>query len=191
MSTRYLMALVLGLCFLSPVAADQVLFTNVNVFDGVSDSLKNHDVLVEGNMIRQVGASIEAPGGTTVIDGGGRTLMPGIIEGHGHLMLSMDATSWFNTHDVFYIGAAAAQEAENYLMRGWTTVRDIGGPVEGLHRAIEDGRIIGPRIYGSNAVVGQTSGHGDFRQHNDPHPNTVEYKQPFYCLLYTSDAADE
>jgi imidazolonepropionase-like amidohydrolase len=139
--------LVLALCFFSPVAADQVLFTNVNVFDGVSDSLKNHDVLVEGNMIRQVGANIEVPEGALVIDGGGHTLMPGIIEGHGHLMLSMDAISWFNTHDVFYIGAAAAQEARNYLMRGWTTVRDIGGPVEGLHRAIEDGRIIGPRIY--------------------------------------------
>jgi len=95
-------------------------------------------------------------------------------------MLSVDATSWFNTHDVFYVGAAAAGEAEKYLMRGWTTVRDIGGPVTGVHRAIQDGRIIGPRIYGSSAIVGQTSGHGDFRQNNDPHPNMVDYKQPFY-----------
>ncbi len=65
-------------------------------------------------------------------------------------------------------------------MRGWTTVRDIGGPAEGLRRAIEDGRVVGPRIYNSGPVIGQTSGHGDFRQHNDPHPNLIEYKQPFY-----------
>jgi imidazolonepropionase-like amidohydrolase len=159
----------------------RILFTNVNVFDGVNDSLEmNTSVLVEGNLIAAVGPSINLPEGSEVIDGGGRTLMPGIIEAHGHLMLSVDATSWFNTHDVFYVGAAAAGEAENYLMRGWTTVRDIGGPVEGVHRAIEDGRIIGPRIYGSGPIIGQTSGHGDFRQNNDPHPNMIEYKQPFY-----------
>ena len=119
----------------------RILFTNVNVFDGVNDALEmNTSVLVEGNLIAAVGPSITLPRGSEVIDGGGRTLMPGIIEAHGHLMLSVDATSWFNTHDVFYVGAAAAGEAENYLMRGWTTVRDIGGPAEGVRRAIEDGR---------------------------------------------------
>ena len=163
-------------------APAQTLFTNVSIFNGTDNRLyENHSVLVEGNLIKSISAGdIQVSENATIIDGGGRTMMPGIIEGHGHLMLSMDANSWFNTHDVFYIGAAAAQEAENYLMRGWTTVRDIGGPVMGIHRAIEDGRIIGPRIYGSSAVVGQTSGHGDFRQNNDPHPNEVEYKQPFY-----------
>ena len=162
---------------------NQIMFTNIKVFDGVDDRLKDGPVLIEGNLIKAIGVGdISAAAGenTTIIDGGGRTLMPGIIEAHGHLMLSVDATSWFNTHDVFYIGSAAAGEAENYLMRGWTTVRDIGGPVEGVHRAIEDGRIIGPRIYGSGPIIGQTSGHGDFRQNNDPHPNMVDYKQPFY-----------
>ena len=159
----------------------RILFTNVHVFDGVNEQrIENANVLVVGNLISKVTAGPLEDKHAKVIDGGGRTLMPGIIEGHGHLMLSVDATSWFNTHDVFYIGAAAAKEAKNYLMRGWTTVRDIGGPVEGVHRAIEDGRIVGPRIYGSGPVVGQTSGHGDFRENNDPHPNMVEYKQPFY-----------
>ncbi len=158
-----------------------ILFTNVHVFDGVNEErIENANVLVIDNLIAEVSAEPLAVANGQIIDGGGRTLMPGIIEGHGHLMLSVDAFSWFNTHDVFYIGAAAAQEAENYLMRGWTTVRDIGGPVEGVHRAIRDGRIVGPRIYGSGPVVGQTSGHGDFRENNDPHPNMVDYKQPFY-----------
>lgn len=151
------------------------------MFDGVNEErIENASVLVDGNMIAEVSTDPIEANGATVIDGGGRTLMPGIIEGHGHLTLAMDAFAWFNTHDVFYIAAAAAAEAENYLMRGWTTVRDVGGPAMGIHRAIEDGRIIGPRVYASGPVVGQTSGHGDFRELNDPHPNTVEYTQPFY-----------
>ncbi len=158
-----------------------ILFTNVHVFDGVNEErIENANVLVVGNLIAQVSTEPLAAANARIIDGGGRTLMPGIIEAHNHLMLSVDSSSWFNTHDVFYIASAAAGEAEKYLMRGWTTVRDIGGPAEGLRRAIEDGRVIGPRIYNSGPVIGQTSGHGDFRNYNDPHPNMVEYKQPFY-----------
>jgi imidazolonepropionase-like amidohydrolase len=71
-----------------------------------------------------------------VIDGGGRTLMPGIIEAHNHLMLSMPNTAWFNTHDITYIAAAGAEEARRFLMRGWTTVRDIGGPAMGSPSSI-------------------------------------------------------
>ena len=98
---------------------------------------------------------------------------------------SVDSFSWFNTHDVFYIAAAGAAEAEKLLMSGWTTIRDIGGPAMGLHRAVEDGRIRGPRIYGSGPVIGQTSGHGDFRELNDPHPNMIDYTHPFYPVSYT------
>lgn len=115
-----------------------------------------------------------------VINGGGRTLMPGIIEAHNHLMLSMPNTAWFNTHDMVYIAAAGAEEARRFLMRGWTTVRDIGGNSMGIQRAIDDGRIIGPRIYPSGPIIGQTSGHGDMRDYVDPHPNMIEYKQPFF-----------
>jgi imidazolonepropionase-like amidohydrolase len=159
----------------------QILITNVDVFDGVNEQLiENASILVEGNLIAQVSASpIDAPGATT-INGGGRTLMPGIIEGHQHLMLSVPNTAWFNTHDITYIAAAGAEEAKRYLMRGWTTVRDIGGPAMGIQRAIEEGRMVGPRIYPSGPVIGQTSGHGDMRDYVDPHPNMIEYKQPFF-----------
>jgi imidazolonepropionase-like amidohydrolase len=164
-----------------PKEPSQILFQNVKIFDGNNDSLiSGKDVLVENNLIKAVGSGLAVAEDVQVIDGGGRTLMPGIIEGHGHLMLSVDSASWLNTHDVFYIAAAAAAEAEGYLMRGWTTVRDIGGPAEGIHRAVKDGRIIGPRIYNSGPIIGQTAGHGDFRQYADPHPNMIEYKQPFF-----------
>jgi len=161
----------------------QTLFKNVMVFDGTNDELYKADVLVKGNMIDQVSSksiTVSDSKNTTVIDGAGRTLMPGIIEAHNHLMLALPNIAWFNTHDITYIAAAAGEESRRFLMRGWTTVRDIGGPSMGIHRAIEDGRIVGPRIYSSGPIIGQTSGHGDMRDYVDPHPNMVEYKQPFY-----------
>ena len=143
---RILLTVILTALAPMTFAQSLTLITNVKVFDGVSDQLKDSNVLVSDNLIKAVAPGLKPPPDAVVIDGKGRTLMPGIIEAHQHLMLSVDALSWFNTHDVFYIGAAAAAEAENYLVRGWTTVRDIGGPVQGLHRAIEDGRVVGPRI---------------------------------------------
>jgi imidazolonepropionase-like amidohydrolase len=73
--------------------------------------------------------------------------------------------------DWMYLGALSAKEAEKMLMRGWTTARDMGGPTQGLAQAIDEGRIIGPRIYTSAMFISQTSGHGDFRSYNEPHPN--------------------
>ena len=67
------------------------------------------------------------------------------------------------TADPSYLHLLAARQAEATLMRGFTTVRDLGGPVFGLKRAIDEGVMIGPRIYPSGAFISQTSGHGDFR----------------------------
>jgi imidazolonepropionase-like amidohydrolase len=69
-----------------------------------------------------------------------------------------------------YVGALANEQAQEMLLRGFTTVRDIGGPTVGLHRAIEEGRIIGPRLFSSGPYITQTSGHGDFRNYNQLHP---------------------
>lgn len=159
----------------------QVLIKNVNVFDGKGEKLKMaQDVLVEGNLIKKIGKNLKAGNGATVIDGGGRVLMPGIIEAHTHLSLPISTPEIFNDKDWFYIGAAGAEEARRYLMRGWTTVRDIGGPTQDLKRAIDDGVVPGPRIYSSGPFISQTSGHGDFRDSNDPNPNMVTEKHFFY-----------
>ncbi len=160
---------------------DQTLITNVNIFDGKSEQLAvGMDVLVEGNLIKRVAKGLKPNGDATVIDGGGRTLMPGIIEAHNHLSLPISVPEIFNDKDWFYIGAAGAEEARRYLMRGWTTVRDIGGPTQDLKRAIDDGVVPGPRIYTSGPFISQTSGHGDFRDSNDPNPNMVTEKHFFY-----------
>jgi imidazolonepropionase-like amidohydrolase len=144
----------------------KVLITNVNVFDGKSDSITpKTDVLIEGNLIKAVGKDLDAKG-ATVIDGGGRVLMPGLIEAHGHLSIVTDPLDMANKRTFDYIGALMGEEAERYLMRGFTALRDAGGPVFGLKQAIDEGWIPGPRIFPSGAVISQTSGHADFRNFN-------------------------
>ena len=147
------------------------LFTNVNVFDGKQEKLMmGHDVLVENNLIKRIGKGLEASGQVAVIEGGGRTLMPGLMDAHVHLALVRRPGEILNDYDWMYVGALANEQAQEMLLRGFTTVRDIGGPTVGLHRAIEEGRIIGPRLFSSGPYITQTSGHGDFRNYNQLHP---------------------
>jgi imidazolonepropionase-like amidohydrolase len=144
-----------------------ILFTNVNVFDGVHDKLiKNANVVVTGKKITGVSTEDMAVAGGRVIDGGGRTLMPGLIEAHGHLAIVTNPAEIAHNRTFDYIGALMGVEAERYLMRGFTTVRDAGGPVHGLKQAIDEGWVSGPRIFPSGAIVSQTSGHADFRDFN-------------------------
>src|SRR5262249_39546386 len=100
----------------------------------------------------------------TVIDAGGRTLMPGLIDAHWHTMLVRPTPTEVLTWDVGYANLVAGAEATDTLLRGVTTVRDAGGPAFGRKRAIDDGRVAAPRIYPAGAVITVTSGHGDFRQ---------------------------
>ncbi len=167
--------LFLSLVFSGPVLAqdaapEQTLFTNVHVFDGVNEQrIENASVLVEGNLIKTVSTSqIDAPN-ATVIDGAGRTLTPGFIETHAHLMLmgpSIPAMEANATWEDF--GIHGTRMAEMYLMQGFTTVRDAGGANGGLRRAIDSGQILGPRYYPSGAFLGTRGGHADFASFTSP-----------------------
>jgi len=145
-----------------------VLFQNVRIFDGTSSELKpSSNVLVVGNTIRTIStAPIADPPDVTLtrIEGGGRTLMPGLIDAHWHAMMIRANPAQAINGDVGYNNIAAADEATDTLMRGFTTVRDVGGPAFGLKQAIDEGIVKGPRIYPSGAIITVTSGHGDFRQ---------------------------
>ena len=145
-------------------APTQILFTNVNVFDGTGESLQEGmSVLIEGNLIKTISSSSIGAPGATVIDGGGRTLMPGLIDNHVHLMLNggglLDIEANQTWEDIAIGGVAMA---ELYLMEGFTTVRDMGGANAGLQRAINAGTIVGPRVYPSGAFLGGRGGHADF-----------------------------
>ena len=89
--------------------------------------------------------------------------MPGLIDAHTHIMLAAMPMLAALTADIGYINLVAAKEAQATLMRGFTSIRDMGGPSFGLKRAIDQGLYPGPRIYPSGAMISQTSGHGDFR----------------------------
>ena len=140
-----------------------IVFSNVRVFDGRSDALLSGlQVVVEGKTITSVGPSENAADGK-IIDGGGRVLMPGLIDAHWHAMMAPLPLNVLMTADVGYINLVAASEAEKTLMRGFTSVRDMAGPTFSLKRAIDGGIVTGPRIWPSGAMISQTGGHGDFR----------------------------
>ena len=90
--------------------------------------------------------------------------MPGLIDMHWHAMLVRPTPAALLTGDVGHLNLEAGAEATATLLRGFTTVRDMGGPAFGLKRAIDHGVLPGPRIYPSGATITVTSGHGDFRQ---------------------------
>jgi imidazolonepropionase-like amidohydrolase len=130
----------------------------------------NSSVLVVGNKISKISVSaIAAPDGTIVIEGNGKTLMPGLIDNHTHLFMAGSSKAQMMDPKATYeaLEATAAKEAELMLLRGFTSARDVGGPVFGVKLAIDQGKAIGPRIYPSGAMVSQTSGHGDFRLPTD------------------------
>jgi imidazolonepropionase-like amidohydrolase len=160
----------------------QILFTNVNVFDCKSDQLvEGMNVLIEDNLIKEVaGDDIDVHENATVINGAGRTLMPGIIEGHGHVGLPVAGDQLTEQQDWQYLAVRAAATAKFFLDNGWTTVRDAGGPTFGIKKAIDEGHVPGPRIYPSGRFISQTSGHGDFRAgYASPHPNDLPV-EPFF-----------
>jgi imidazolonepropionase-like amidohydrolase len=141
------------------------LFTNARLFDGMNlNTREGMSVLVQGGLIVDVvQGPITPPDGATVIDAGGRTLMPGLIDAHWHTMMAALPISSLLTQDPGDIHLSAAVQAERTLMRGFTTVRDLAGPSFALKRAIDAGSVAGPRIYPCGAMISQTSGHGDFR----------------------------
>jgi imidazolonepropionase-like amidohydrolase len=165
-------AVLLTLCA-SAVAQPETttLFQNVRVFDGKSGTVSApSNVLIKGNIIASVSTAdlaVDPKASPTIIAGGGRVLMPGLIEAHWHAMMVAPTFATALTADMGYINLVAGREAEATLMRGFTTVRDMGGPTFGLKRAIDEGLVAGPRIYPSGAFISQTAGHGDFRQLSD------------------------
>ena len=159
-------ALVLGAVAATaqPAAAPpEILFTNVRVFDGKGSALSAPtSVLVRGNRIAAIGAAAASPA-ATVIDGGNRTLMPGLIDAHWHTILVRPTAEQAIFGDLGFVNLIAGAEATATLMRGFTTVRDMGGPSFGLKQAIDSGIVPGPRVWPSGAMITVTSGHGDFR----------------------------
>jgi imidazolonepropionase-like amidohydrolase len=144
------------------------LIENVRIFDGTHPSLSvPSSVLIRGNIIEKISTSpipTDRRADTQIIAGGGRVLMPGLIDAHWHATMVRTTPAQLLSSDIGYSTLLAGAEATATLMRGFTTVRDMGGPVFALKRAIDDEVLPGPRIYPSGAVITISGGHGDFRE---------------------------
>lgn len=168
----YLVASFMALATMSGANAqnahhETIVFENVRVFDGAALTAPMN-VLVEGNQITQISAERIDSGAEAVhIIGDGRTLMPGLIDAHWHTYMARPSMALASTAPFTFITVLAAAEAEATLMRGFTSVRDLGGPAFGLKLAIDRGVVAGPRIWPSGAMLSQTGGHGDFRMLSD------------------------
>ena len=146
-----------------------ILFTNVRLFDGRSSGLRNGvSVLIDGNRIKAVASdNPPPPEGAHVIDCANRVLMPGLIDAHWHALFAALPIQVVMTADTGFVFLAASAEAKRTLMRGFTTIRDLGGPSFPLQQAIDQGIVPGPRIYPCGAMLTTTGGHGDLRPLSD------------------------
>jgi imidazolonepropionase-like amidohydrolase len=144
-----------------------VLFTNARIVDGTAAERGDPvSVLVEGGTIREVAASISASG-AEVIDLKGRTLMPGLIDAHVHVVAGLADLGRNAALPDSLVTVRALVIMREMLMRGFTTVRDVGGANFGLKLAVAEGHFPTPRLVISGKALSQTGGHADFRGRHD------------------------
>jgi imidazolonepropionase-like amidohydrolase len=199
MSIRLIVIVSAILAFISPLSSRaqsdaQILFNNVRVFDGTSEALTGPvNVLVAGNLIADISEeSIDAIPSATVIDGAGRTLMPGLVDLHSHLLANgdgglVDIEANFTWQD---LGLRMAAMARLFLMEGFTTVRDMGGACGGLRRQIDAGVIEGPRVYPACAWIGPPGGHSDMRNFTMPQTPMASQTERLHISIQVNGADD-
>jgi len=180
---------------LSASQGKEILITHAKIFDGMHNTLiEGRSILIKNNIITKIDTGIKPGTHTTVIDAKDHVLMPGLIDAHTHLMVVDDFEKAIYKDDQVYIAAVATEAAKRMLLRGFTTVRDAGGPVGGLKRAIDEGLVPGPRILPSNAFISQTGGHGDFnsaKSYLSPHFTGIPDKSEIYGWVKIADGVPE
>lgn len=147
-------------------SAQRLVIRNVRVFDGLGGAVVDGaDVVIDGATITGVSTSPVATDTgvpTTQIDGAGRFLMPGMSDVHVHLMGNANGYLDFVTGPTGVLYGNTIAEAKRMLLRGFTSVRDMGGDTAPVKQLVDRGVFDGPRIFPSQAMISQTSGHGDF-----------------------------
>jgi len=145
--------------------SESTLITGARIFNGTSDELiDGQSVLIVNGMISGVGKALEAPKGAKIIEANGRVMTPGFADMHYHLSLCsvpIADMAGSGAPDLDYIGILAGLEAERVLMRGFTSLRDVGGASWGAKLAADRGLIAGPRVWPSLRTISQFGGHGD------------------------------
>jgi imidazolonepropionase-like amidohydrolase len=141
------------------------LFRNFSLLDPRWDAARGgYEVLIEGERIREVSDKPIKAAAAQVVDGGGRTLMPGLIDCHVHVYLVELGLHKLESMPLTLLTAKASVLLKAMLDRGFTTVRDTGGADWGIKEAVETGVLPGPRLFISGRPISVTGGHGDSRR---------------------------
>ena len=185
--------------FLAGIASAQdsrVLITNVHIFDGVNEKrIENASVLVEDNLITQISTDSIDDAGATVIDGGGGTLMPGLIDAHWHTTYAYTPGPVLlaNRGDMPEVAIRAMTGAKETLLRGFTTVRDTGGNPFAVKKLVDAGEYPGHRILPSGPFMSPTAGHADHYEVPTDTPRDKSYMMYWEreMMAMTSDGVAE
>jgi imidazolonepropionase-like amidohydrolase len=146
-------------------AMTTILFRNLALLDPRwSEARGGYEVLVEGDRIRELSDTPIKAAGARVVDCGGRTLMPGLIDCHVHVYLVELGLARLEAMPLTLLTAKASKLMRDMLDRGFTTVRDTGGADWGIKEAVETGVLAGPRLFISGRPISMTGGHGDSRR---------------------------
>jgi imidazolonepropionase-like amidohydrolase len=146
----------------------QLLFKNFKLLEPEAGELQDgFQLLVEGDTVRECSEKEIKSAGADVIDLGGRTLMPGLIDSHVHVMLSEVNIRFLEAVPLTLATARAAKLMHAMINRGFTTVRDTGGADWGIKAAVDQGQIPGPRLFIAGQAIGPTGGHSDPRRRTD------------------------
>src|ERR1700742_3587457 len=143
-------------------------FKNFEMLDPEAGELRGgHELVVEGGLIKEVSAKTIRMAEADVVDCGGRTVMPGLIDSHVHVVLSDVVLRNLESVPLTLMTARAADLMRRMLDRGFTSVRDTGGADWGLKEATEKGLLPGPRLFIAGRAIGPTGGHSDGRRRTD------------------------
>jgi imidazolonepropionase-like amidohydrolase len=134
------------------------------IFDGESPDLIEGSISMRDGRITATGREVEGTG--AVLDAGGRTVIPGLIDAHFHAYALSLTSARNETGPLSYSALAGARRLAAALLRGFTAVRDVAGGDVGLASAIEEGLYPGPRYFFTGPALSQTGGHGDIRAAN-------------------------
>jgi imidazolonepropionase-like amidohydrolase len=146
----------------------QLLFRNFKLLEPEVGELQDgHELLVEGETVREASDKPIKSANADVVDCGGRTLMPGLIDSHVHVILSEVNIRFLEAVPLTLMTARAARLMLAMLNRGFTSVRDTGGADWGIKSAVDQGDIPGPRLFIAGAAIGPTGGHSDARRRTD------------------------
>lgn len=168
-----------------------ILFRNLKLLDPRWTAARGgYEVLVDGATIKEVSDKPIKASGARIVDCGGRTLMPGLIDCHVHVFLSEVNIRNLESVPLTLLTARAADLMKGMIDRGFTTVRDTGGADWGIKTAVESGLIAGPRLFISGRAIGPTGGHSDSRRRTDTGASCGCCNAMVYAMAI-ADGADE